>query len=242
MAIGGVLASMLRGAGNGTRENARKSIEEEERKQRELREDERYNERLAGERAGRDAHYARVRADQKEDLDAERQHDLAMIEKRSVLGGMGGESPVIKAAKKDYIDAGNYYLSKIKDINESHLDEGEKERQLLYTLEKFQNFVDSTQEIGQYTTMSNVFNGELAMWQDRFMPQGGSGEPSNSGGQPASATTKKPPVYNPNGQSAIPAEKRVVPKPYSTIPGTNKGELPTIRMRGDGVVTPYRAG
>lgn len=195
----GILGSMMQGAGKGITKNAQDSIDKKERIRQEEAEDAKYQARLKEQRDYAEAQYAQRREDELADAETERQHQIALQqEKNSVLGGMGGESPAIKAAKKDYIDTGNYYLSKIKEINESHLDEGEKEQRLLLTLGQFQNFMDNTRGMSQYTTMSNVFSDELAMWQDHFMPQGGQGEPSNPSGQPASATTKKPPTYNPS--------------------------------------------
>lgn len=172
MAISGVLASMLRGAGNGTRENARKSIEEEERKQRELREDERYNERLAGERADRDAHYAKVRADQKEDLDASRAHDLELAKLRNKENKSNSRNNMLLANRvKSFETQGAKYLERIDEIaTDSMLTEEQKIAAAAPLYARLDELVENNPEMYEFSPLFSSFHSSAKGFISQFAP------------------------------------------------------------------------
>ncbi|MFM2589470.1 hypothetical protein [Vibrio sp. TBV020] len=117
MAVG-ILGGMLRGGGQGVRENARQSIEDQERLRQEQAEDEKYQTRLADERADRDAHYAKVRADKEADLEAGREHDLALAKLRNQSNKSGNRSNTLLANRvKSFENQGAKYLESIDKIS-----------------------------------------------------------------------------------------------------------------------------
>lgn len=118
MGLGGILGGMLRGSGQGVRENARQSIEDKERLRQEQLEEERYQARLADERADRDAHYAKVRADQQSDLEAGREHDLKLAELRNQTSKNSSRSNTLLANRvKSFESQGAKYLESIDKIS-----------------------------------------------------------------------------------------------------------------------------
>lgn len=118
MGLGGILGGMLRGSGQGVRENARQSIEDKERLRQEQMEEERYQARLNDERADRDAHYAKVRADQQSDLESGREHDLELAKLRNQASKNSSRSNTLLANRvKSFESQGAKYLETIDKIS-----------------------------------------------------------------------------------------------------------------------------
>ncbi len=118
MGLGGILGGMIRGSGQGVRENARQSIEDKERLRQEKVEDEKYQTRLADERTDRDAHYSKVRADQQSDLEAGREHDLELAKLRNQASKNSSRSNTLLANRvKSFESQGAKYLESIDKIS-----------------------------------------------------------------------------------------------------------------------------
>ncbi|MGR5294732.1 hypothetical protein ACPV5U_08500 [Vibrio mediterranei] len=114
----GVLGGMLKGGGSGIRENARRNLDEKERKRQEQLEDDKYNARIASEREDRDKHYAQVREDAISDREAKEAHDLKLAKLRNKNASQNSKSNTLLANRiKSFEAQGAKYLEGIDKIN-----------------------------------------------------------------------------------------------------------------------------
>lgn len=241
MGLGGILGGMIRGSGQGVRENARQSIEDKERLRQEKVEDEKYQTRLADERSDRDAHYAKVRADQQSDLETGREHELELAKIRNQSSKNSSRSNTLLANRvKSFETYGAKYLEQIdealaridEDLLNAKLTEEQKSEKKIQAIAplyaRLDELVENNPDMAQLSPLFSSFHSSAKGFLSQFEQP----TPEPTPDQTASNTTDDfvVPVKKPDGTISLQSPKPSAEDEYLQRSGPLGGILKSMKV------------